>query len=104
MNDLVSQDKLISIARDRDVDEATRTDAISFLSEFPDLISLQVLIDLSLQVGEDFYVYEKIGESIGNIVSVLGKEHLVKLLNLPEEVRLEALAIIKIEHADWLEK
>lgn len=72
------------------------------MSDFPDEKTLQVLVKLALQEGEDFYIYEKIGESIGFVViAELGTEYIGKLSFLLEIVKAEAIAVIKNEIPEW---
>lgn len=102
MSEFIKQNEIIAIAKDRTIDEATRSDAISYLAEFPDVTTLNVLVELAQSQDETLYIYEKIGESLGWVITMLGENYLNVLIGLPERIKFEATAIIKQEKPSWI--
>lgn len=92
----------ISIVTNRNIDEVIRHDVIGKLGLFRKKMALSTLVELALKNGEEKYMYEKMGESIGKIIVKLGKEHMSVLPQLRDSVKNKALTVIKKEKPDWI--
>ena len=100
----MNRDELISIMFDTNAYEEERQEAAGYLTNFPDLTSLEALSKIAKNKKESFYVRAKAGESLGLIMLTIGKLEEQYINEIEEDAKDEVMAVFRDNQPTWYER
>lgn len=100
----MNRDELISIMFDMNAYEEEREEAAGYLTNFPDLTSLEALSKVAKNKKESSYVRAKAGESPGLIMLTIGTIEEQYIKEIEEDAKGEVMAVFRDNQPAWYER